>query len=232
MNQKIEILLLEDDANFGLILKEHLQMQGFGVTLCVNGADGWGKFQDNSYNLCLVDVMMPKMDGFTFAEKVRQSDQNIPLIFLTAKSLTEDKIKGFGIGCDDYMTKPFSIEELLLRIQAILKRVNASDEDDNKQAVFNIGKFTFDYNRSVLTINDSERKLTPKEADLLRLLCINLNKTLNRNEALRKIWGNENYFSGRSMDVFVSKLRKYLKDDPQIEILGIHGQGIRLIESK
>ncbi|MEE9441893.1 MAG: response regulator transcription factor [candidate division Zixibacteria bacterium] len=228
MSQKTEILLLEDDANFGLILKEHLQMQGFGVTLCVNGAEGWGKFRDNSYDLCLVDVMMPKMDGFTFARKVRDMDQDIPLVFLTAKSLTEDKIKGFGIGCDDYITKPFSIEELLLRLRAIMKRVNAR-ESDNKRVHFKIGKFSFDYNRSVLILNDKERKLTPKEADLLRLLCLNLNKTLDRNEALRKIWDTENYFSGRSMDVFISKLRKYLKDDPRIEIMGIHGKGFRLI---
>ncbi|MFH1700457.1 MAG: response regulator transcription factor [Candidatus Zixiibacteriota bacterium] len=231
MNQKTEILLLEDDANFGLILREHLQMQGFGVILCVNGSEGWDLFSNNSYDLCLVDVMMPKMDGFTFARKVRDMDQDIPLIFLTAKSLTEDKIRGFGIGCDDYITKPFSIEELLLRIRAILKRVNAQNESDNLQVNFKIGIFTFDYNRSLLVNDNNERKLTPKEADLLRLLCINLNKTLDRNEALKKIWGSENYFSGRSMDVFISKLRKYLKGDPRIEIRGIHGKGFRLIVS-
>ena len=228
MSQSGKVLLLEDDANLGLILQEHLQMQGFAVMLCVNGVDGLKAYHDDSFDLCLVDVMMPKKDGFTFAREVRQRDQQTPIIFLTAKSLKEDKIEGFKIGCDDYLTKPFSVEELLLRITAVLKRTRLTSEEQLETS-FSIGCYTFDYQRQILSSPSSEQRLTPKEADLLRLLCIHKNKTLEREVALREIWGEESYFSGRSMDVFVSKLRKYLKDDPEVEIMGIHGKGFRLI---
>ena len=226
---KQKILLLEDDANLGFILQEHLQMQGFEVVLCVNGEEGLVAFQPGKYQLCLVDVMMPKLDGFTFARKVREHDQDVPLIFLTAKSLKEDKIEGFKIGCDDYLTKPFSMEELMLRITAVLRRAKSSAPAVELPVMFEIGKFTFDYNRQLLIAGESQYKLTPKEADLLRLLCVHKNQTLEREVALREIWGDESYFSGRSMDVFISKLRKYLKEDGSIEIMGIHGKGFRLI---
>ncbi len=229
MSEKIKILVLEDDANFGAILAEHLQMQGFLVTLCVDGEEGLLSFRNDNYNLCLVDVMMPKMDGFTFTRKVREVNEDIPLIFLTARSLTEDKIQGFSVGCDDYITKPFSIEELLMRIQAVLKRSQKQAQADVLPDDFSIGKYKFNHTRSILFLKKEERKLTPKESELLRLLCLNKNKTLDRNMALRQIWGSDNYFNGRSMDVFISKLRKYLKEDRQVEILGVHGKGFRLI---
>lgn len=232
MSQSKNILLVEDDTNFGVILQEHLRLHGFNVELCTDGEAGLEAFIKSEYDLCLVDIMMPKKDGFTFAKDIRQRDENIPLIFLTARSLTEDKIKGFKIGCDDYITKPFSIEELLLRIQAVLKRSGQSESDEEDPTEFTIGGFTFDYTRQILTIQDSDQKLTPKESDLLRLLCLHKNQILPRNTALRKIWGDESYFSGRSMDVFISKLRKYLKADPRIEIMGVHGKGFRLVINK
>jgi DNA-binding response OmpR family regulator len=225
------VLLLEDDANLGQIVQEHLQMQGFEVTLCVDGEDGLKACAQNSFDLCLVDIMMPRKDGFTFARELRQRDQKTPLIFLTAKSLKEDRIEGFKIGCDDYITKPFSVEELLLRIQAVLRRTTASAVSAPTTTVFDIGSFQFDSTRHILRQGDNELKLTPKESDLLRLLCLNLNRTLTREEALREVWGDENYFSGRSMDVFISRLRKYLRADTNVEIMGIHGKGFRLIVS-
>ncbi|MCM2271339.1 MAG: response regulator transcription factor [candidate division Zixibacteria bacterium] len=223
------ILLLEDDANLGLILQEHLQMQGYAVTLCANGEDGSAAYRGGRFDLCLVDVMMPKKDGFTFAREVRATDDQTPLIFLTAKSLKEDKIEGFKIGCDDYLTKPFSIEELLLRIQAILKRAGGKSKDDSTVSQFEIGGYQFDATRQLLRYKEKQYKLTPKEAELLRMLCLHMNETLERDVALKKIWGDDSYFSGRSMDVFVSRLRKYFKDDPRVEIMGIHGKGFRLI---
>ncbi len=226
-----KILLLEDDPNLGLIVQEHLQLNGYEVTLAVNGEDGLAAFDTKKYDLCLIDVMMPKMDGFSFARKIRQKDNNTPLIFLTAKSLKEDKIEGFQIGCDDYITKPFSIEELLLRIQAVLKRTSGTAENQ-PQTSFEIGEYSFDSKRQILNSKDNQYSLTSKESELLRLLCLNRDKILDRNTALKKIWGSESYFDGRSMDVFISKLRKYLKDDNSIEIINIHGKGFKLIVSR
>ncbi len=222
------ILLLEDDPNLGLIVQEHLQLNGYEVTLAVNGEEGLIFFDKNKYDLCLIDVMMPKMDGFSFARKIRQKDNNTPLIFLTAKSLKEDKIEGFQIGCDDYITKPFSVEELLLRIQAVLKRTSGAAEKQT-QTSFEIGAYSFDSKRQILKNNGNQYNLTSKESELLRLLCLNQDNILDRNTALKKIWGSESYFDGRSMDVFISKLRKYLKDDSSIEIINIHGKGFKLI---
>ncbi|MBU0983481.1 MAG: response regulator transcription factor [candidate division Zixibacteria bacterium] len=222
------ILLLEDDTNLGLILQEHLQLNGFDVTLCVDGEQGSATFAPGKFDLCLVDVMMPKRDGFSFAGDVRSRDNDIPLIFLTAKSMKEDRIQGFKIGCDDYITKPFSMEELMLRIRAVLKRCQGAGSAAAPD-VFTIGEYHFDHNRQTLKRGTSQISLTPKEADLLRLLCLHVNQTLTREEALREVWESESYFSGRSMDVYISKLRKYLKDDPQVEIMGIHGKGFRLI---
>ena len=226
-----KILLLEDDPNLGSILQEHLHMKGFDVKLCPNGEEGQSAYRREKFDLCLVDVMMPRKDGFTFARELRAEDQETPLIFLTAKSLKEDKIEGFKLGCDDYVTKPFSIEELVFRIEAVLKRSNVRTAVDEAQTVFEIGAYTFDSTRQLLTYKSSQLKLTPKESELLRLLCLHINETVERDYALRTIWGNESYFSGRSMDVFVSKLRKYLKDDKTVEIMGIHGKGIRLVVS-
>lgn len=228
MNSSGKILLLEDDANLGLVIQEHLQMNGFTVILRTNGDDGLDEYRRNRYDLCLVDIMMPKRDGFSFAREVRSRDQNTPLIFLTAKAMKEDKITGFRIGCDDYLTKPFSIEELLLRIQAVLRRSRGRSTEKEPDR-FAIGRYTFDARLQLLCHGDRRHKLTPTESELLHLLCLNMNRTLERETALHRIWGNEDYFSGRSMDVFISKLRKYLKDDPGVRIVGVHGKGFRLI---
>jgi DNA-binding response OmpR family regulator len=224
------ILLLEDDANLGAVLAEHLQLNGYEVTLCTDGVQGLKAYADQTYDLCLVDIMMPKKDGFAFAADVRKHDENVPLIFLTARSMKEDRIKGFKVGCDDYITKPFSVEELLLRMQAVLKRCKGGPSGE-PPSVFNIGRYRFDYTRQLLILENTQTKLTPKECDLLRLLCIHMNQTLTRELALREVWDNESYFSGRSMDVFISRLRKYLRDDPAVQILGIHGKGFRLVVS-
>lgn len=223
-----KILLLEDDPNLGALLKEHLEMQGYDVTLCVNGRKGQDAYDNDGFDLCLVDIMMPQMDGFTFVKEIRMHDTQIPIIFLTAKSMKEDKIEGFKIGCDDYVTKPFSMEELLLRMKAVLKR-SAANVAVRELSEFKLGTYTFDYSRQLLCNKKNRYNLTPKECELLKLLVLNKNKTLTREDALRKIWKNTSYFSGRSMDVYISKLRKYLKDDKSLEIMGIHGKGFRLI---
>ncbi len=231
MMKSQRVLLLEDDENLGSILEEHLQMQGFDVLRCRNGVEGLDAFKREQFTLCLVDVMMPRKDGFTFAREVRQADQETPLIFLTAKSLKEDKIEGFKLGCDDYLTKPFSMEELLLRINAVLRRSRQQAREE-PPTEFTVGNFHFDYTRQLLTLGKEEQRLTPKEADLLRLLCLHKNQTLERGHALEQIWGEDSYFSGRSMDVFVSKLRKYLKADQSVEIMSIHGKGLRLVTNE
>jgi DNA-binding response OmpR family regulator len=223
-----KILLLEDDRNLGFMVCEHLKMNNYDVDLCKNGLDGLKALKDNKYDLLLVDIMMPKMDGFTFAREVRSQNDELPIIFLTAKSLQEDKIEGFKIGCDDYITKPFSVDELLLRIQAVLKRTQKS-KIKGERHLFEIGKYKFDSKKRLLIFGKDKTKLTSKESELLRLLCLHLDNTLERGLALKNIWGDENYFSGRSMDVFISKLRKYLKSDKRIEIVNIHGKGFRLI---
>jgi DNA-binding response OmpR family regulator len=224
------ILLVEDDPNLGFMIREHLQLNGYEVTLCVDGKDGIAAFQRENYDLCLTDIMMPRMDGFTFAREIRRAAPDIPLIFLTAKSLTEDKIEGFRIGCDDYITKPFSIEELLLRIRAVLRRAGGADRDD-ACTDFEIGAYRFDSARQILTGKGKTFKLTSRESELLHLLCVHRSQTLDRGMALRRIWGDESYFNGRSMDVFISRLRKYLKDDPRVEIINVHGKGYKLIVS-
>lgn len=231
MSAMQRLLLVEDDANLGLVLQEHLQMQGYGVSLAVNGEEGLAAYRKDHFDLLLLDVMLPKKDGFSLAREIRISDQDTPIIFLTAKSLKEDKIEGFRLGCDDYLTKPFSIEELLLRIRAVLRRSVKSPTGDDQPHTFSFGSFTFDANRQTLVSGSNSYDLTPKESELLRLLCLHRNQILEREVALREIWGDTGYFSGRSMDVFVSRLRKYLKDDPQVELMGIHGKGFKLIVS-
>lgn len=237
MMARERILLLEDDPNLGLIIKESLERAGFRVTLCPDGEAGLQAYRRETCDLCLVDVMMPVRDGFSFAREVRREDDDTPLIFLTARSLVEDRIAGFRIGCDDYVTKPFSMEELLLRIEAVLRRRRAAqpgsagNEPSGQAAavVLAIGAYVFDHRRQILRRGGQERHLTDKEAELLRLLCQHRDQVLERSLALREIWGEESYHCSRSMDVFISRLRKYLKDDPRVEIRVVHGRGFRLM---
>lgn len=228
MTNNNKILLLEDDMNLGFLLQEHLEMNSYKVKLCRNGEEGLSEYKIDKYNLCLVDVMMPKKDGFTFVKELREKDADIPVIFLTAKSLKEDRIEGFKIGCDDYITKPFSMEELMLRIHAVLRRSNNNLSEEITQTLFTIGNFTFDYSQRILLLGKTKTELTSKEAELLRLLCVYQNKVLERETALKTVWGDDSYFNSRSMDVFISKIRKYLKDDPSINLMNIHGKGYKL----
>jgi len=227
------ILLVEDDQNFGDVLRSYLEMHEFDVTLATDGVAGYEQYKKSKYDLCILDVMMPRKDGFTLAREIRENDQEVPIIFLTAKNLNEDVLEGFKIGADDYISKPFNSEELLLRIQAILKRSSKKPDPRDEIKEFNVGKYNFNYPLRILTFKDREEehkdKLSPKEAHLLRLFCLNKNDVLTRHEALTKIWDEDNYFTARSMDVFVTKLRKYLKKDTNIEIVNIHGNGFRLI---
>ena len=224
---------MEDDQNFGDVLKSYLEMHDYDVTLATDGVQGYESYRKGAYNLCIFDVMMPRKDGFTLAKEIREQDQDMPIIFLTAKNLKEDVLEGFKIGADDYISKPFNSEELLLRIQAILRRSRKEPDPKEEVREFEIGNYVFNYPLRILTFTDGDKqvkeKLSPKEAHLLRLFCMRKNDVLTRNEALTKIWGEDNYFTARSMDVFVTKLRKYLKHDPNIEIMNIHGNGFRLI---
>jgi two-component system, OmpR family, response regulator VicR len=226
--QRQAILLLEDDPNLGLIIQEHLTMNGFEASIAVDGVQGLAAFRSKRFDLCLVDVMMPRMDGLTFAREVRRTDQATPLIFLTAKALKEDRIEGFKVGADDYVTKPFSMEELLLRIRAVLKRTSPTPLPAESPTSFTLGAYTFSYPTRTLVRKGKGRRLTAREADLLRLLCLHRNAVLDRAAALKELWGDDSYFNGRSMDVFISKLRRYLKDDPSIAILSEHGRGFKL----
>ena len=229
MTQKI--LLAEDDPNLGDILKDYIELKGkFDVVLCRDGEEALRAFNKEKFDLCILDVMMPKKDGFTLGREIRKINPNIPLIFATAKGMMEDKTEAFSLGGDDYITKPFRVEELLLRIQALLKRVTrekAFEEEPVNE--FQIGKFHFDYPSQIISIEGQDQKLSTKEAELLRLLCLNMNEVLTRETALLEIWHDDNYFNGRSMDVFLSKLRKYLKADPNVEIVNVHGKGYKLL---
>ncbi len=226
--EKYKILLIEDDPNLGFILQEALELQNFLVTRCEDGEAGQAAFLTGQFDLCLIDVMLPKKDGFSLAREIRKINQEIPLIFLTAKSLKEDRIEGFKIGGDDYISKPFSMEELILRIQAVLKRTQKNREPIPTENIFAIGNYSFNFERQLLKINDHEQKLTDKESELLRLLCMHQNQILEREVALNLIWGDDSFFNARSMDVYISKLRKYLKKDTRIEITNVHGKGFRL----
>ena len=224
---KLKILLCEDDESLGMLLREYLQAKGFDADLCSDGEQGYKNFLKTEYDMCVLDVMMPKMDGFTLAQEIRQVNQEVPIIFLTAKNLKEDIFEGFKIGADDYITKPFSMEELVLRMEAILRRVHGKQQKN--VSIYRIGKFTFDTKRQILSIGDQQTKLTTKESELLILLCAHANEVLQRELALKTIWIDDNYFNARSMDVYITKLRKHLKDDPDIEINNVHGKGYRLI---
>ena len=225
----LQILLLEDDPNLGFILQEHLELQGYGVDLQTNGVDGMEHFRKGGYALCLVDVMMPKKDGFTFAKEVRAEDEQIPLIFLTARSLKEDRVEGFRIGADDYITKPFSMEELMLRIRAVLKRVHASSARPPAHGAYTMGSFSFATDTRTLSREGKGEELTTREAELLALFCVADQGLVERTVALRELWGDDSFFAGRSMDVFISRLRKRFAADPAVQIVNVHGRGFRLV---
>ncbi len=227
-----KLLIVEDDPNLGQVLSEYLTMKGYTTHLAQNGEEGMEVFRSEHFNMIILDIMMPKKDGFTLAREIRILNKDVPMIFLTAKSMKEDTIKGLKLGADDYITKPFSMEELLLRIKAILKRTTANDAVLNShESVFRFGNCQFNSESQSLLINDKATKLTTKESQLLKLLCINFNKTLSRTMALKAIWGDDSYFNARSMDVYITKLRKHLKDDDNIRILTMHGEGFKLINT-
>ncbi len=227
MEENLKILLCEDDENLGMLLREYLQAKGYDATLCPDGEVGYKEFLKANYDICVFDVMMPKKDGFTLAQEIRQTNAEVPIIFLTAKQLKEDILEGFKIGADDYITKPFSMEELVFRIEAILRRVRGKKAKEATQ--YKIGRFTFDTQKQLLSIDGNQTKLTTKENELLALLCSHVNEILQRDYALKTIWIDDNYFNARSMDVYITKLRKHLKADDQIEIINIHGKGYKLI---
>lgn len=224
---KSRILLVEDDRNLGFIVKDFLELSGYEVVHVEDGNIGLKVFKEDNFDLCLLDIMLPHKDGFTLAADIRNLDSLVPIVFLTSKTMTEDKLKGFKLGADDYISKPFSTEELVLRIEAILKRVDIAGLDHD-QKVFAIGRYQFNYQEKVLKLDDQQVSLTNKQAELLRLLYLNRNKLLKRETALKTIWGEDDYFMGRSMDVHIAKLRKLLKDDPDISITNIHGAGFKL----
>lgn len=226
--KKVSILLAEDDPNLGMLLKNYLSAKEYETILVTDGAQAVQIFRKEKFHLCLLDVMMPEVDGFTVAKEIRAIDPHIPVIFLTAKNLKQDVIEGFKSGADDYLTKPFSMEELVYRIEAILRRSSKRTTDTPADA-YTIGKFTFDVAKQLLTWQDQSRKLTTKESELLELLCRHRNEVLERNFALKSIWIDDNYFNARSMDVYITKLRKYLSKDEKVEILNIHGKGYKLL---
>jgi len=217
------ILLVEDDPGLGFVIKDNLTHQNYNVTLCTDGDQAQRQFETNKYDLCILDVMLPKKDGFSLAHAIREKNQDIPIIFVTAKSMLEDKITGFQSGGDDYIVKPFSMEELRCRIEVFLRRSNGLHEK-----TYSIGEYLFDCQQLLLIHHQGEKTLTQKEAEVLKLLCANRNKVLKREEILKLIWGDDDYFMGRSLDVFISRLRKYLKQDSNIQITNYHGVGFRL----
>lgn len=228
MEKNVKLLLAEDDENLGVLLKEYLVAKGYDTDLYPDGEAAYKGFMKNHYDICILDIMMPKKDGFSLAKDIRIINAEMPIIFLTAKNLKEDVIEGFKIGADDYITKPFSMEELIFRVEAILRRTS-QDTYGNNQLEYSIGKFLFDTRKQTLTHGDESVKLTTKESELLKLLCQNANKVLERNFALKSIWIDDNYFNARSMDVYITKLRKHLKDEPGVEIINVHGKGYKLI---
>ncbi len=225
----LRILLAEDDANLGSVLKDSLELEDNYVELYDDGEKAWRAFNKEDFDICIFDVMMPKKDGFTLAMEVKKVDKNMPIIFLTAKSMQEDKIHGLSIGADDYITKPFSFEELNLRIEAIMRRIRDAHIPNVDQKEFEIGNYAYNAEYRILKFANKEQKLTTKEGELLKLLAFNKNQVLDRDIALKSIWGNDNYFTGRSMDVYITKLRKYLREDDRIEIVNIHGKGFKLL---
>ena len=226
MKENLKLLLVEDDPNLGKLLSDFLNAKGHDCILRTNGNEGYQSFIEEKFDFLILDVMMPFKDGFTLATEIRGIDKKIPILFLTAKSLNEDTLKGFESGADDYMTKPFSMEELIARINAIMRRIKEFPSND--LTIYQIGNYTFDTKLQKLNIKDNEQKLTTKENDLLKLLCKNKNMVLERNDALKAVWGDDNYFNGRSLDVFISKLRKYLSSDSAVSLSNVHGIGFCL----
>ena len=222
---KAKILLVEDDSSLGFVMKDNLIHKGYQVTLCANGEEGELQFQSQTFDLCILDVMMPKKDGFSLAQAIREKDKQVPILFITAKSMLEDKVAGFHAGGDDYLIKPFSMEELYLRMEVFLRRTNGLNTTDSS---YTIGEFNFDCKNLSLQHITGNKTLTQKEAEVLKLLCSNKERVLKREEILTTVWGDDDYFMGRSLDVFISKLRKYLKEDPKVEIVNYHGVGFRL----
>lgn len=221
------ILLVEDDVNLGSLLREYLNAKGFDTHLEPDGEKGFKAFRREHYNLCILDIMLPVKDGLTLARDIRIINPEVPIIFLTAKSMKKDVLEGFHAGADDYMTKPFSMEELLLRIEAVMRRTSRNSQQD----VFTLGKYMFDANKQVLTDNEKTVNLTTKESELLKLLCQYANQILDRNYTLKSIWKDDNYFNARSMDVYITKIRKHLADEPDIQIINVHGKGYKLIRN-
>ena len=224
--KKHKILLAEDDSNLGVLLCEYLQAKEYSADLAHDGEEAYNMFINDKYDLCIFDVMMPKKDGFTLAKEVRMANVEVPIIFLTARNVKEDILQGFKIGADDYLTKPFSMEELTMRIEAILRRTSG---ESPVLDTYKLGRFKFDTQKQQLLDGESVIKLTTTESELLKLLCSNANKVLERNVALKTIWVDDNYFNARSMDVYITKLRKHLKDDPSVEIINVHGKGYKLV---
>jgi two-component system response regulator VicR len=225
---KAKILYVEDDVNLGFVTTDNLKLKGFDTVYCKDGKAALDAYNKEKFDLCILDVMLPEVDGFTVARKIREKDKNIPIIFITAKTMKEDRITGFMTGADDYITKPFSIEELLLRMEVFLKRNKVNDNKNTLPIHFTIGNFHFDFENLFLEDKKKKNQLTLKEAELLRFFCMNQNKILKREEILKTLWGNDDYFMGRSLDVFISRLRKYLSSDKRINIENIHSVGFRM----
>lgn len=225
---KPKILLVEDDTNLGFVLNDYLSMSHYEPTLAKDGIQGLESFKSGNYDLCILDVMLPFKDGFTLAQEIRRLEPNVPIIFLTAKNMEKDKVRGFRAGGDDYITKPFSTEELSLRIEAILRRSKYSILNNDFSTEFEIGKYRFNYTNHTLASQSGERRLTKKEAEVLRLLCLNKNQIVKREVALKNIWGDDDYFMGRSMDVYITKLRKFLNEDENVSIVNIPRTGFKL----
>jgi len=225
---KAKLLVVEDDPNLGDILNEYLSMKGYSTILCRDGEEGWTKFKKGAFDLCILDIMMPKKDGFTLGKEIKKVEEDLPIIYLTAKNLKDDVIQGLKIGADDYITKPFSMEELLLRINAILRRTMKNDETVALKS-YKFGDFILHYDQQILEGPEGSHKLTSKENELLALLASELNKNVSRSQALKQIWGDDSYFNARSMDVYLSKVRKLLKDDPKVQIITLHGEGFKLV---
>ncbi len=231
MEQK-RILLVEDDQNFGTVLKDYLTLNDYDVTLAKDGLEGLIMYKNDIFDMCILDVMMPRKDGFSLAKDIRATNKEIPIIFLTAKTLKEDVLKGYQVGADDYLNKPFDSEVLLYKVKAIMQRKESEKEVEDEAFEFEIGKFHLNSKLRQLSLNGNVRKLSPKENKLLKLLVMHINDLMPRELALTKIWRDDNYFTSRSMDVYIAKLRKYLKDDPNVEIINIHGEGFRLVDNK
>lgn len=229
--EKPHLLYVEDDPYLSFVTKDNLELKGYKVTFCKDGKEALDVFEKNTFDLCILDVMLPEIDGFTIAKKIRETNEDIPIIFLSAKSLKEDRIEGLVSGGDDYLTKPFNIEELVLKIEIFLKRSKITNNDSTSRSKLNLGKYTFDTVTLELSIGNESRRLTSREAYLLKYMIENQNKVLKKEDILREVWDNDSYFNSRSMDVFISKLRKFLKEDPNIQINNIHGIGFILVVS-